>query len=144
MPNINLSRLENEWVTLQNQYDSYEKCSLAIKLTSVITCCLLLFAMHLGLWTAPILAILWLQDGIWKTFQNRIGQRLEKIEQAIQVNQQNNHPEVGMQFNIAWSQSRPNAKGLIVEYVAQSLKPTVAYPYFVLLVLILTHTYVIQ
>lgn len=139
MPDQHLSRLENEWITLQNQFDSYEKCSLAIKLTSIIICCILLFGLHTGLWATVIIGILWLQDGIWKTFQSRIAQRLEVVEQAIQQSRQNNQNDelvLGMQFNLAWVHSRPSAKGLVVEYVTQSLKPTVAYPHLALIVLV--------
>jgi hypothetical protein len=143
MSELNISRLESEWVTLQNQYDSYEKCSLAIKLTSVLFCGVLLFALHSGLWTAMFIAILWLQDGIWKTFQNRIGLRLEVIEQAIHQSQNDNNgtPEAGMQFNLAWAQSRPNTIGLVIEYVTQSCKPTVAYPHLLLIMLVGIYCY---
>ena len=139
MSELNTTRLESEWVTLQNQYDSYEKYSLVIKLINVLFCGVLLFALHAGLWTAVIMVILWLQDGIWKTFQNRIGQRLEVIEQALlqeQQNQKSESPVEGMQFNLAWAQSRPNAIGLVTEYVTQSCKPTIAYPHLLLIVLV--------
>lgn len=146
MSDLNLTRLENEWVTLQNQFDSYEKCSLAIKLSAVLLCSLALLALNGEIWVSVIVAILWLQDGIWKTFQNRIGQRLEVIEQVIRLSLQNNNSaelELGMQFNVAWAKSRPNAKRLVIEYVTQSLKPTVAYPHVALMIWVVAHTYVI-
>jgi hypothetical protein len=137
--------LQSEWITLQNQFDSYEKCSLAIKLFSILICCILVFVLDTGLWPLLVAAILWLQDGIWKTFQNRIGKRLEVIEQAIQDNP-HHLPEhvlqMGMQFNLAWSQSRPRAIGLVREYIKQSLKPTVAYPHAVLTFLVMGELYV--
>jgi len=146
MSDLNLTRLESEWVTLQNQFDSYEKCSLAIKLTAVLLCSVFLLALDSGVWVSLIVAILWLQDGIWKTFQNRIGLRLEVIEQAIRQSLQNNKSadlELGMQFNSAWVRSRPNATRLMVEYISQSFKPTVAFPHVALLTLVMAHTYVI-
>jgi len=145
MSDIQLPMLQSEWITLQNQFDSYEKCSLAIKLFSILICCILVFVLDTGLWPLLVAAILWLQDGIWKTFQNRIGKRLEVIEQAIQDNP-HHLPEhvlqMGMQFNLAWSQSRPRAIGLVREYIKQSLKPTVAYPHAVLTFLVMGELYV--
>jgi hypothetical protein len=145
MSDVQLSILKSEWVTLQTQFDSFEKYSLGIKLVSILAWCFLIFSVDAGMWTISVIAILWLQDGIWKTFQNRIGQRLEVVEQAIKDNlitPQNNNTELGMQFNLAWSQNRLGAKGLIGEYVKQSLKPTVAYPHVALIVLALIKFYV--
>lgn len=138
-PNVhtNANALQSEWITLQNQFDSYEKCSLAIKLTSVLVCCFLVFSVNAGIGGSLIIAILWLQDGIWKTFQNRISQRLVVVEQAIhdEINQ-GQTSRLGMQFNLVWSQSRANVLGLLSEYLKQSLKPTVAYPYVVLIIFV--------
>lgn len=75
MPTSALNSLQHEWLALQEQYDSYEKFSLVIKLVTVILACVILFAWHQPLWAACIVAILWGQDSIWKTFQNRIAQR---------------------------------------------------------------------
>jgi hypothetical protein len=145
MSDEQLPILQSEWVTLQNQFDSYEKCSLFIKLFSVLTCCILVFALNAGVWSLVVVVILWLQDAIWKTFQNRIGQRLEVVEQAIQDDPhriQEHLLHVGMQFNLAWNQSRPQAIGLISEYIKQSLKPTVAYPHVLLIALVIGELYV--
>ena len=145
MPDVHLPILQNEWITLQTQFDSYEKCSLVIKLLSIIICCVLVFSLNAGIWSLLIIAILWLQDGIWKTFQNRIGQHLEVVERAIQATPHHipdHTSQIGMQFNLAWNQTRPNAIGLVGEYVKQSLKPTVAYPHVVLMALIIGYLYV--
>jgi hypothetical protein len=145
MQDLQISILQSEWITLQNQFDSYEKCSLAIKLFSILICCVLVFALNAGIWSLLVVAILWLQDGIWKTFQNRIGQRLEVVEQAIQETPHHvsdHTSQMGMQFNLAWNQSRPGAIDLIGEYIKQALKPTVAYPHVVLIVLVVGQLYV--
>ncbi|WP_339719335.1 hypothetical protein [uncultured Paraglaciecola sp.] len=145
MSDVQISILQTEWVTLQTQFDSYEKCSLVIKLFSILVCCILAFALQAGIWSLLIVAILWLQDGIWKTFQNRIGQRLEVVEHAIQHHldsTQEQTSQLGMQFNLAWSQNRPSAIGLVCEYIKQSIKPTVAYPYVVLIALVIVQLYV--
>lgn len=145
MSDVQLPLLQTEWLTLQNQFDSYEKCSLVIKLFSILVCCILVFALNAGVWSLLVVAILWLQDGVWKTFQSRIGKRLEVVEQAIQDNPHLAPEQVlhmGMQFNLAWNQSRPQAIGLISEYIRQSLKPTVAYPHVLLMALIIGELYV--
>lgn len=126
---------QNEWQTLQNQFDSYEKLSLLIKLLNVTLSCLLWFSLTAGLWTLLIIAILWLQDGIWCTFKERIAQRLLVVEDAINKNINGiYHPEtVPFQFNQSWLANRPSSKGLVSEYIHQTLKPTVAYPHLVLI-----------
>ncbi|MEP1383716.1 MAG: hypothetical protein ABJK64_07955, partial [Paraglaciecola sp.] len=82
-PNNNLLALQQEWTTLQNQFDSYEKYSLLIKLFNVLVTCTLLFAFNAGCWAVLICAVLCLQDGIWKTFQSRMAERIETVESAI-------------------------------------------------------------
>jgi hypothetical protein len=87
-----------------------------------------------------VCAIIWLQDGIWKTFQARMGERLEVVELSIQNLSEDglvDSSTQGMQFNTAWAASRKSALGLVVEYIKQSLKPTVAYPHAILIVMIL-------
>jgi hypothetical protein len=145
MSDLQRTILQSEWITLQTQFDSYEKCSLAIKLFSILVCCMLIFALNVGVWSLMVVAILWLQDGIWKTFQNRIGQRLEVVEQAIKnsmLDSKEQTSQIGMQFNLAWNRSRPGAIGLIGEYIKQSLKPTVAYPHVILIVMVIVYLYV--
>jgi hypothetical protein len=145
MSDEQLHMLQSEWITLQNQFDSYEKCSLVIKLFNILVCCILVFVLDTKLWSLAVAAILWLQDGIWKTFQGRIGQRLEVVEQAIQDNPNrilDDTSHMGMQFNLAWNQLRPHAVGLVSEYIKQALKPTVAYPHVVLMALVIGELYV--
>ena len=92
-----------------------------------------------------IVTVLWLQDGIWKTFQNRIGRHLEAVEQAIQDNPHHvpkQTPQMGMQFNLTWHQSWANTIVLVREYIKQPIKPTVACPYVVLAVLVIGKLYV--
>ncbi|MDU0353579.1 hypothetical protein RS130_06225 [Paraglaciecola aquimarina] len=135
-----LSTLQQEWITLQSQFDQYEKYSLLIKLCNILITCYLLFALKLALWPLFICAVIWLQDGIWKTFQARTGDRLLLVEEAVSQLQgadNSSQPILGMQFNSAWESNRSGAIGLIMEYVKQSLKPTVAYPHVLLLILCL-------
>jgi hypothetical protein len=132
-----MSALQQEWLTLQTQFDSYEKCSLGIKLFSVLLCCFLVFSIENHLAAIIFISILWLQDSIWKTFQSRIAQRLETIELAIKAQleeAQLSDSQLGMQFNNAWLTSRLTGLSLLTEYLKQAIKPTVAYPHVILFI----------
>jgi hypothetical protein len=133
-----LSYLHQEWLCMQNQYDSYEKHSLIIKLVALILCPTLLFIAHIGAWSIVFAGMLWLQDGIWKTYQNRIGERLLVLEKAIAQGQEHQ----AMQFNANWLQSRQGSVDLLKEYIGQAGKPTVAYPHILLLILCIASLYV--
>ena len=126
--------LSLEWQTLQNQFDSYEKYSLLIKLVAIFTTAFALgFEFNL---LVPVLmvGVFWLQDGIWKTFQGRFETRLLIVEAALAAN----HNETGCQFNQQYQQIANSGAGLIKEYLNQCLRPTVMYPYVVLLSLALS------
>jgi hypothetical protein len=95
--------LGQEWLCLQNQYDSYEKWSLVIKLTNIVLCCLLLASIDERYLVVVPVGIFWLQDAIWKTFQSRIGDRLLLVEEAIAAGDE----DKAMQFNSQWLATRP-------------------------------------
>ncbi len=125
----------NEWQVLQNQYFEYEKYSLLVKLLSIV------FTVLFTVWGIPfwmiesIIAVLWMQDAIWKTFQTRTGKRILSIEQLIATNlEQPSH-----QFHSEWLENRTNGTQLIFEYLKHALKPTVAYPYALLIMISIIH-----
>ncbi|MFV0477027.1 MAG: hypothetical protein ACK5ME_04225 [Parahaliea sp.] len=123
-----------EWMLLQKQYDSYEKFSLLIKLTNIILVTWLLFVGHAGFWAAAVAAILWLQDGIWKTYQSRINTRLLVVEVALAEEPSAN--EAGpLQYNRSWLAMRHGVTGLLKEYLCHAMAPTVAYPHVLLIAL---------
>lgn len=132
-----------EWQVLQNQYDSYEKCALAIKLLAVILL-LLGLAYHLAsICIALLIAVLWLQDAIWKTFQSRIENRLYVVEtQLAAINQGDAVNELAFQFNRDFLTKRPGCVALVREYLLQAFRPTVAYPYVLLLPLALLSPFI--
>ena len=123
-----------EWQVLQNQYDSYEKYSLAIKLLAAIfLLCGLVYQLP-SIYTAVLIAVLWLQDAIWKTFQARIETRLYVVEaQLAAIKQGDAVVELAFQFNRNFLAQRPSSIGLVKEYLLQALRPTIAYPYLLLL-----------
>lgn len=61
-----------EWCLLQNQFDSYEKHSLYIKLLGIIIVLVAEISNVVNISVILLILVLWLQDAIWKTFQSRI------------------------------------------------------------------------
>lgn len=127
---------ESEWLLLQNQFDGYEKYSLLIKLLSISIVSSFYLFNYVTLFTLIVLLILWMQDAIWKTFQSRIEPRLLDIEQLLDTDLLENSGKSPYQFNRQYHLTRPNQLGLIKEYISQALRPTVAYPYIVLVMFV--------
>jgi hypothetical protein len=121
-----------EWCLLQNQFDSYEKHSLYIKLLSVIVLVVAEVSASISVFMILALMVLWLQDAIWKTFQSRIETRLLQIEKTI-AEQNTGH---AFQFNSEFQQVRLSGLSLINEYFRQSIRPTVAFPHVVLIAIL--------
>jgi len=131
MMNAETGGLGQEWVTLQNNHEQYERASLFVKLLAILLCALgFALALH-EVVTILLLLVLWLQEGIFRTSQSRLGARLLRIEQAIR-----NGESAAFQLHSEWQATRPGSFGLIAEYAASSVRPTVAYPYLPLLLLI--------
>lgn len=127
----NQTQLQAEWTVLQQQFDSYEKFSLLIKLCHIIPLMILMALNSLPLVLIFFSSTLWLLDGIWKTFQFRIEDRLLVIENAIK--HQTN--DTAYQFNSTFLAERPNTITLVISYLKNALRPTVAYPHVVLIAL---------
>ncbi len=135
MSQITIEGLQHEWEFLHGNHESYERLSLGIKLTAVVLtfgALALNFEPSLGI--AFILA-LWLQDGIWKTYQARIGARLVVIETQLRAA----YREAGAQYQLysQWQENRGGAATLILEYLRSAIRPTTAYPYALLVVIMI-------
>lgn len=131
MINENTSALMQEWNVLQQQHEAYEHKSLSLKMFSTLVLALLMFHNRFDFVLPVLLLCLWVQEGIWKTFQGRLGERLIIVEQALA----NNTDEPAMQLNNQWQQIRPGFIGLIVEYIKNTCRPTVAFPHFIYLII---------
>jgi hypothetical protein len=129
------NEFKSEWCLLQNQFDSYEKHSLYIKLVSVVVLLASIISGVTSFYSVPILFALWLQDAIWKTFQSRIEVRLLEIEKNILIES----TERTFQFNSEFHKVRLSGVSLVNEYVRQSIRPTVAYPYIILILILLVN-----
>lgn len=131
--------LVEQWQTLHNNHETYENYALIIKLVAT-TITLFAFAFSVATFvTLLILATLWLQEGIWKTFQQRTANAIITIEDKLAQNEVEQKDESNEPYLLYkhWQVNRPNTKKLIAEYVSNSLKPTVMYPYLPLLLVVL-------
>lgn len=123
--------LGQEWITLQNNFEQYEKGGLLLKLLAIVLCAAgFALALHEVL-IGALLVVLWLQEGIYRTYQSRLGVRILRIEQGIVSGER-----TAFQLHSEWLAARPGMFGLLAEYGASALRPTVAFPYAILLLMI--------
>lgn len=126
--------LQQEWVTLQDNCERYEGASLWIKLLAVVLACA---GAGFGLewWFVGLFVlVLWLQEGIFKTCQSRLVVRLLQLEGLLA--QDAPAPGAAFQLHTDWLARRGGTSGLLMEYAASAARPTVAFPYAVLLVVL--------
>jgi hypothetical protein len=120
--------LQQEWLALQAQHERYEGLALVVKLAAFAAAVLV---PDDGL-ACALLALLWLQEAVLKTFQSRLGERLLVIEAGVKAGD----GTVAMQLHSDWLASRPRGAGLLAQYLKSALRPTVALPYPLLMVLV--------
>jgi hypothetical protein len=133
MSEIKNSFVAQEWVTLQNNYEQYEKSALLIKLLSIVIFCTCLLLSLGAIFSSVLMLILWLQEGIWKTYQSRLAVRLLAVEKLIALGVR--VEEKAFQLHTHWQANRSGLSGLGKEYLLNAARPTVAYPYVVLLLI---------
>ena len=128
----NTDALSQEWLALQDQAERYESGGLHIKLVAIALTVLGLATALAATWLCGVIALLWLQEGIYRTSQARLGQRLLRLEGLIKQGPtlaQQAASDRPCQLHSEWLAQRPGTVGLIREYVATACRPTVAYPY---------------
>jgi hypothetical protein len=127
--------LAQEWLCLQQQHDRHEQQALLIKVAAVLA------GLALAAWSNQLLfamvavALFWGQEAIVRTVQSRLALRLRRLEAAIA----GESVERPFQLHRDWHASRGNAVGLLLEYAYQAYKPTVLYPYAVMLIGLLVY-----
>ena len=126
--------LQQEWVTLHNSCERYEGGSLWIKLVAVLLSCAGV-AFGLEWWFVGLFVlVLWLQEGIFNTYQSRLGERLLQLESLLA--QDAPAPGSAFQLHTEWLSRRKGTAGLLTEYATSAARPTVAFPYAVLVVIL--------
>ena len=139
MTTVSKQLLVEQWRTLHNNHENYENYALIIKLVATAIT-LLAFTFSVATFVALLLLVtLWLQEGIWKTFQQRTANAIIAIEDRLDIHNDEQSNELMKPYLLykQWQANRPAAKTLIAEYVSNSLKPTVSYPYFPLMLVVL-------
>ena len=147
MTNTQVNNWQQEWQLLHNNYEQYEHKALLIKMVAVVICTISLITPLTTVQGMLLLATLWLQEGIWKTYQTRVGEQLLLIE--VQMYTVANETELTkstekistktinqpFQFYTLWQAKRSGITGLVSEYLLNALRPTVIYPYAILIVI---------
>ena len=122
--------LKQEWHSLHNSYEHSETLALLIKLVA-----LLVFLFGVSFYNSPIIplliAMLWLQEAIWKTLQGRTEQRLIAIEKARAESDES----AVLCYYSNWNNAQRSLKQLLLEYFSNALRPTIAYPYIILMII---------
>lgn len=118
--------LGQEWQALFRAHECYEFGALALKLSALVLCGLAWGAS----WLWVLLPLLWLQEGVLKTFQSRLSDRLLRVEQLLRGPAST---AAAFQLHSEWLKQRPGSVALMLEYLKSALRPTVALPYPVLL-----------
>lgn len=121
--------LQAEWLALQAHHEQYERAALGVKLLAVALC-----ALAFGVrWLWVLMLVLWLQEAIFKTYQARLGARLLRVEALLR--DAATQPAQALQLHSEWLATRPRGAALLREYALTALRPTVAFPYPVLVLL---------
>lgn len=131
MPLPDSSALGHEWAILQDNHEQYENTSLLIKLGGIalfVACLALSLDVVISL---LLLLVLWIQEAVFRTSQSRLGRRILRIEQLL--GQDQTATTAPYQLHSEWLATRPGFAGLLAEYGRNMLRPTVAFPYVVLM-----------
>jgi hypothetical protein len=132
------AHLSQEWQTLQANHEQHERNALLIKLVCVALCIGGLAAHVSAGWLALVVALLWVQESIVKTYQSRLSDRLLKVEAMLLAPAAHTPAPIhaAMQLHSEWMVNRPGTLSLIASYAVSACRPTVAFPYVPLLMAI--------
>jgi len=126
---------QQEWQILHNDHEYYERFSLFIKLLAVTVCCITLIFNFPFIISSLLLLTLWLQEAIWKTFQSRLTTRLLLIEEHNKNPLPNTSKNGAFELYSTWQTQDSSAKDIILEYIANALRPTIMFPYVILILI---------
>jgi hypothetical protein len=127
--------LSQEWLLLQSQSEQLERSALSIKLLCVLLLALgLMLTLNLYL-AAAFVCILWLQEAIVRTSQARLVARILQLEAVLRDAALTQAETQAFQLHTQWQQQRGGGLSLMLEYLRNATRPTVAFPYLALLML---------
>ncbi|MFT3718184.1 hypothetical protein [Pseudorhodoferax sp.] len=126
--------LGREWSALHHDCERGEASALWIKLAAVAVAVVAVALGFDAVLTMALVLVLWVQEGIVRTGQSRLVARLLRVEALLR------EPAAGAgqgcQLYSEWQAGRPGIVGLLGEYLAHAARPTVAFPYVVLMLLL--------
>lgn len=117
-----------EWLLLQQSYDQMERQALWLKVVAIVLWLYLVQNQSGLLLQIGVVLLFWLHEAVWKTLQSRTESRLYALEQATQQAQ-----DIGCLWHHSWQQQRGGPLQLLTDYLKNSIKPTVAVTYLILL-----------
>lgn len=127
--------LQREWQVLHGEHEQAERTAFWLKAGAVIlTFATLAIAVDVLL-AGLLLLVLWLQEGIVRTAQARVGARLLELEALMRAAR--GTADSAFQLYSGWLAKRGSGGALLAEYALHARRPTVAYPYVVLLFILL-------
>ncbi|GHC76059.1 hypothetical protein GCM10007320_14920 [Pseudorhodoferax aquiterrae] len=127
--------LGREWTALHGDCEASERSALWIKLGAVALTATAVALSFDAVLTIVLVGVLWLQEAIVRTGQARLVDRLLYVEGLLRDPMAS--PRAPCQLYSDWQAMRPGTMGLVAQYLAAAVRPTVAFPYAVLLVLLL-------
>lgn len=126
--------LMHEWCALERDHEQAEKSALMLKVLAILMCFIALAVTIDLLMVGFLVAVVWLQEAIVRTSQARLGQRLLRVEE--QLRRAPTLPVLPFQLHSEWGAGRAGTLGLLREYAVNAVRPTVAFPYGVLLLIL--------
>jgi hypothetical protein len=128
----NTQKNSHEWSILQNNFEQYEKFALWLKITAIVLCFVSLAVVIDLLLVGVLIGILWLQEAIFRTGQTRIGEHILIVEKCYREGSE--VPSNSFQLHSNWRANRGGSLGLCLEYARHAIRPTVLFPYVILLI----------
>lgn len=125
------SSMQHEWLALHRAFEAHERNALWIKLIAIVMCGGAITLSLNEYFISTLVATLWVQEGVIKTFQARLGARILRVEQLIRDNASTG----GFQLHSDWLARRKRGLPMLGEYALNALRPTVAYPYVALILI---------
>ncbi|RCW74398.1 hypothetical protein DES41_102721 [Pseudorhodoferax soli] len=127
--------LGREWTALHRDCEASERSALWIKLGAVALTAMAVALSFDAVLTIVLVGVLWVQEAIVRTGQSRLVDRLLHVEGLLRDPMAS--PRAVCQLYSDWLATRPGPMGLLAEYLAAAARPTVAFPYAVLVVVLL-------
>jgi hypothetical protein len=127
------SPLGHEWATLQQDHERHERTAAGIKIAAVVVTAAGFVAVPE--WASVLLlGALWIQEAMLRTVQGRLGDRLLLVEALLAKTPA--PAGEAYRFHTAWNAQRGGVVSLLVEYLRSAFRPTVLFPYPVLMAIV--------